>query len=348
LRFRPWALDFTPDDSGAPPYPFDDIINPYFSEPFLEWSTDDWDPALRFWTLPYDVQLTEWLKSVHPARPSIMAAREFGGQAYLWHVGRDTLLARKWLEADDVSWQPDETKRPGPNNPGNTPAGWAAECNRAWAAIIPELEELKMLMEDDRDRYLAEIEVQADGLADYIIAFIGASEARRPWTIELISCGLAIGNIAYMSFKQRFRRVRPSVLCPGLIPPFGPPQHPSFPSGHSFLGHFIALLLLEIPAVAKRFGIFDPHQPAGTPGTAPTKAADLSGRGEIKSPLLWLAQRLAKGRERLGVHYPSDSSASRHLAAGVWYTLLHEMDPQLRIYCPTLETVLRHAIAEWS
>ncbi len=276
-----------------------------------------------------------------------MAAREFGGQAYLWHFDRDELLARNWLEDEDLEWQPDEGERPGPSNPGKTAATWQAERDRAWAAIKPELEELKMLMEDDRDRYLAEIEVQADGLADYIIAFIGASEARRPWSIELISCGLAIGNIAYMSFKQRFRRIRPSVLCPGLIPPFGPPGHPSFPSGHSFLGHFIALLLLEIPVVAKRYGIFDPHQPAGTPGNAPTNATDLSGRGEIKSPLLWLAQRIAKGRERLGVHYPSDSSASRHLAAGIWYALLHETDPQLRIYCPTLQTVLRHALAEW-
>ena len=39
------------------------------------------------------------------------------------------------------------------------------------------------------------------------------------------------------------------------------------------------------------------------------------GRGEINSPLLWLSQRLAKNRERLGVHYLSDSMASRHLAA---------------------------------
>jgi membrane-associated phospholipid phosphatase len=141
--------------------------------------------------------------------------------------------------------------------------------------------------------------------------------------------------------------VRPSVLCPGLIPPFGPPAHPSFPSGHSFLGHFIALLLLEIPMLAQRHGIFDPNKPAGTPGKAPANTNELRGRTEIKSPLLWLAQRLAKGRERLGVHYPSDSSGSRHLAAGIWYALLHENKPDARIDCPTLRTVLRHAVAEW-
>ncbi len=279
-----------------------------------------------------------------------MAAREFGGQFDRWRYDRDGLLAQGWLEPGDLAWQPDERERPGPGNPGKTPATWQAERDRAWAVIIPELEELKLLMEDDRDRYLAEIEVQADGLADYLIAFIGASQARRPWTIELISCGLAIGNVAYMSFKQQFRRVRPSVLCPGLIPPFGPPQHPSFPSGHSFLGHFIALLLLEIPVLAGRYGVFDYDQqhpkPIGTPARAPTKA-DLVDRSEIRSPLLWLSQRLAKGRERLGVHYASDSSGSRHLASGIWHTLLHENDPGLRIDCPTLKKVLRCAIAEW-
>jgi hypothetical protein len=49
----------------------------------------------------------------------------------------------------------------------------------------------------------------------------------------------------------------------------------------------------------------------------------LMGSGEIRSPLFWLAQRMAKNRERLGVHYPSDSSASRHLAAAVWRQMLH-------------------------
>ena len=111
-------------------------------------------------------------------------------------------------------------------------------------------------MQDDRDRYMAEIIEQADGRAGYITAFIDTSESRRPWTMELINCGYAIGNVAYFYYKQQFRRVRPSTLCPGLAPPFGPPAHPSFTSGHSFIGHFIALLLLEIPALRQRYGMF--------------------------------------------------------------------------------------------
>jgi membrane-associated phospholipid phosphatase len=179
-----------------------------------------------------------------------------------------------------------------------------------------------------------------------VIHFIGASAVRHPWTIELISAGLAIGNVAYMYYKATFRRVRPSILCPGLIPPFGPPAHPAFPSGHSFLGHLIALLLLEIPAIARRHGVFDPLAPVGSPGVRPGGTNVLDGRGEIPSPLLWLAQRLAKNRERIGVHYPSDSSASRHLAAGIWWALLHDTTAA-QIVCPTLHTIIRGASALW-
>ncbi len=73
----------------------------------------------------------------------------------------------------------------------------------------------------------------------------------------------------------------------------------------------------------------------------------LRGITAINSPLLWLAQRLAKNRERIGVHYASDSMASRHLAAGVWRAILHGPDPNRCVSCPTLEMVVRRAQAEW-
>jgi hypothetical protein len=423
LRFRPWALDFTPDDAGNPAYPFDEIINPYNTDNFLEWTTDDWDPALRFWTLPYDPQLNEWLKSVDNSRTYIMAGREFGGKPELWQFERRELLAKGWLEPRDLAWQPD------PELKAAAGADWIAAKNSAWSTIQAEITELQQLMQDDRDRYLAEIELQADNGPDYIMAFLGAHIARFPWTIELIDCALAIGNIAYSHYKAHFKRVRPSVLCPGLAPPFGPPGHPSFTSGHSFLGHLMALFLLEVPGIQQRYGFF-PTAITGAPGGAVPqvgaiqvnvsqanpavvtwpghglKAGDpicfdlpqglasainpgqvyyvlpasftansflfstssggaavntvadalqtyfipqnpLPGSGAFNSPLLWLSQRIAKNRERLGVHYPSDSNGSRHLAAAVWYSLFRETDPTKQIICPTLDGVKRHAEAEW-
>jgi len=248
---------------------------------------------------------------------------------------REDLINYGWLEPADLAWQPDLALIDDP--------GWDAEKLRAWNSILGEIRELQQLMQDDRERYVSEIDVQADGLADYFFDFIGASEGRHPWTIELVNCGLAIGNIAYMSYKDKFKRVRPSFLCPGLIPAFGPPAHPAFPSGHSFLGHFIALLLLEIPGLFQRYGIS-----SGNPGDIgqAVEVDTLDGRDPIPSPMFWLSQRLAKNRERLGVHYASDSFGSRHLASGIWYALLKETGSN-HIKCPSLKRVLRHAKAEW-
>ena len=374
-----------------------------------------------------------------------MAGRELGGhKRQFWRLNRQELLDNNWLEALDVAWQPDPALRPGPGASAAAIAAWTNAKNQAWAVIRGEIEELQQLMQDDRDRYLAEIDLQADNGPDYIVAFIGAHIERFPWTIELIDCGLSIGNIAYSFFKAAFRRVRPSFLCPGLAPPFGPPGHPSFPSGHSFLGHLMALLLLEVPGLWQRYGIFDlppspppiNPPPSGLPGkkvepypkvtmvqnspsitvncpgftsiglsggekvvfysdnpdptintlppeiiagntyyvqpanltqtsfqvsnasggpvvtpsvnaTGQVNLNPLMGRGAINSPLLWLSQRIAKNRERLGVHYMSDSMGSRHFAAALWRALLHEKDPSKRIRCPSLETVIGHARAEW-
>jgi len=357
-----------------------------------------------------------------------MAGREFGAQPDLWQYTRPQLLAYGWLEPRDLAWQPDPSLSGGPN--------WGAAKTSAWNWIVGEITELQQLMQDDRDRYLAEIELQADNGPDYIMAFIGAHIERFPWTIELINCGLAIGNIAYSYYKAMFKRVRPSFLCPGLAPPFGPPGHPSFTSGHSFLAHLMALLLLEIPGIRQRYGTFPPvpanSPPSGlagqvvqpypivtisqaspavvtlnspglsshgmspgeqvtfqTDGTLPSPIAagtayyvlqagltpasfeisttdqgppiatttsgsgthtinrnPLMGWSAINSPLLWLSQRLAKNRERLGVHYPSDSMGSRHIAAAIWRALLHDNTTN-KIYCPTLISVLNHATAEW-
>ncbi|MEJ7688090.1 MAG: phosphatase PAP2 family protein [Variovorax sp.] len=226
--------------------------------------------------------------------------------------------------------------------------GNPAASGSGWPFIRAEIEQLQQLMEDDRGNYLAEAEAQADDLAGYMLAFIGASQARHPWTVELVSCGLAIGNVAYMRWKDEFKRVRPSTLCPGLLPPFGPPAHPAFPSGHSTLGHLIALLLLEIPALQQRHGVFRKFDGShGGPVADPSGADPLAGTKPIASPLLWLAARLAKNRERIGVHYPSDSSAGRHLAAGLWRALLHEPTAANRIDAPALRMVLAKATAEW-
>ncbi|WP_260086698.1 phosphatase PAP2 family protein [Phaeobacter inhibens] len=214
-----------------------------------------------------------------------------------------------------------------------------------------------MYMEDDRQQYMVECDIQADGLPAYLIHFLGANSFDHPFTLKLIDLGLAVGNVAYMSYKAYFKRVRPSILRPGLTVPFGPPAHPAFPSGHAFLAHFLSLLLLEIPGVAQRFGVVkgyksdgsgtDVQIPAGTLLRKPTYS-DLLGSDVIASPLLTMANRIAVNRERIGVHYSSDSTAGRHIAAGIWYCLMDSAPvnpaaggtPWAHIAVPTLHRIL--------
>jgi hypothetical protein len=55
-------------------------------------------------------------------------------------------------------------------------------------------------------------------------------------------------------------------------------------------------------------------------------------------PLQRLAERVARNREVLGVHYPSDSEAGRQLALGTFALLMK---------CPTVQTVAERARSEW-
>jgi len=347
LALLPWSLDFTPDNAGNQPFPLEYVINPYQeNKPDLEWRTEDWDPALRFWTLPYDRHLREWLRAAERSEPATLAALEFGGQPEKWHPAQPYSidpLAFRWFEEADLDWQ---------------------RVRGGFNTIKTELEQLKIYMEDDRERYLVEADVQADGLPAYLIHFLGINAFDHPWTLKLIDIGLALGNVAYMSYKAFYKRVRPSILMPGLTVPFGPPAHPAFPSGHSFLANLISLFLLEIPGIYYRYGVLPYDDPnAANPVRVNPGAGhllrkpvwkDLNGDDPIPSPLLAIAQRIAVNRERIGVHYPSDSFGSRHLAAGIWDALLNRPlqntpdDAVVRpIDCPTLNTVIEHAKSEW-
>ena len=334
---KPWTTDYAHDDSGASLYPTGAFVNPYGSSPPLEWRTDDWDPGLRFWSLPFDPQLNEWLQDVDLSSPAVMAAREFAAEHVKWIFPvfaaggvAPGLMNRKWLLPEHTQWLP---------SPQNAAAGSPV----GFDFIKKELSHLIDRMEDGRGRYFNEALSQADGIPEYFIHFLGIEYERKWWTIMLMRCGLTIGNLVYMYYKAQFKRVRPSVLCPGLVPPFGPPRHPAFPSGHAFLGHFIALLLLEIEQVHKRFGLG--MDTGGSAGQKPTwNGGPPNPNPKNDGPLLWLAMRLGVNRERMGVHYPSDTGAGRQLAWGIWDEIFNKKS----IGVPTLHHVLARARAEWA
>ena len=338
LGAKPWALDFSPKD-GWLGFPTHQRVNPIPLN--LQWRNEDWDPGLRFWDLPFDTQLQEWLQDVDLSAPSIRAAREFAALHKHWEALEDTQTGQyKWIEADDLKWRPSSTR--------------GVTDTVAWNAINQELHELVRLMAVDRGRYLDEAWLQSDNIPLYFMHFLGMDSASKPWTAELMRCGLAMGNLVYMHYKAHFKRVRPSTLCAGLVPPWGPPRHPAFPSGHSFLGHFIALLLLKIEGIAQRYGIFKNDADVGSipeladfQNKANAPATLVAYGQDMHCPLLWLAFRLARNRERIGVHYRSDSSASRSLAIHLWNELLNG-NGELNTGTPTLRSVLRRAEAEWA
>lgn len=89
--------------------------------------------------------------------------------------------------------------------------------------------------------------------------------------------------IATFITKQKFNRVRPSILDEDLGHSIQIPTHPAYPSGHATGAYVLAYLLQEL----------DPD----------------SAHTYLKS-----AQQITKNREIAGLHYPSDSEAGRLLA----------------------------------
>ncbi len=157
------------------------------------------------------------------------------------------------------------------------------------AVVTDEIHALLALMADDRDRYMPEILAQADGAALYWLQLLNLGGGEKPGTHAVIAYAQRVGEMVALHYKNKFTRVRPSALCPGLLVPFGPPRHPAFPSGHALTGHLTSALLRKIQALE-----------------------DYKG-----NELDWLARRVAMNRERAGLHYASDSAAGKLLAEAV-------------------------------
>ena len=199
LAAKPWALDFN-IEPGWPSYPTAQRVDALALG--LQWQTGDWDPGLRHWSLPFDERLQEWLQDLDLASPAVLAAREFAAQHAAWRAQPDParanakqpVLSYRWIQDSDLAWR------------------------TSAAATDRELSELEDLMKRERRAYLDEAWLQSDAIPAYFVHFLGMDSPSRPWTAELMRCGLSIGNLVYMHYKGHFRRVRPSTLCPGLVP----------------------------------------------------------------------------------------------------------------------------------
>jgi hypothetical protein len=164
---------------------------------------------------------------------------------------------------------------------------------------------------------VAEAMAQNRAILQYFSGILDFNLRSRPATVYLCTAALRIGSFQAMHYKYKYNRVRPSRLSPRLMPPIEPPGHASFPSGHATQARLIALCLEAVMP-----GAIIPAQPD-------------------QGPLRQMADRIARNREVLGLHYRSDSAAGKQLANETFNLMLA---PAL----PTLANVITVARQEWA
>jgi acid phosphatase (class A) len=142
----------------------------------------------------------------------------------------------------------------------------------------------------------------------YWLQMMTFSRTSHPKTFFLLKVAARIAEVLMIHFKEKYKRPRPSQLCPALMPLLEVPGHASFPSGHSFISHLTSLCLTDLMPFAA-------------------------------TSLAVLADRVAHNRELAGVHYPSDSLAGKQMAE-----VVHGMLPGCKIYSDTLDV----AKTEWA
>jgi hypothetical protein len=156
-----------------------------------------------------------------------------------------------------------------------------------------------------------EVLSQMSSFDAYFEGALSFTRATHPSTHLLLLGAMRAAEFAAMHYKNRFQRPRPWQLWPELMPPVAVPGHASFPSGHATQAYTVARVLQTVAAAVV---------PA---------VDDITTR---------LAQRIARGREVLGLHYPSDTQAGQILADEVAATFLA---------CPTVSRLVKAAQHEW-
>jgi membrane-associated phospholipid phosphatase len=190
---------------------------------------------------------------------------------------------------------------------------------------------------DYRPGVMSEALAQRGNLGAYWAGLLMYNKNSHPTTYRLTQIALHVGQFQAMHYKynpgvppnsppntpQLSPRPRPSQLSPSLMPPIEVPGHAAYPSGHATESYLLAGMLgVIVPSAAT----------PTTPATA-TTPADLDS-----TPLRRLAERVARNREVLGLHYPSDSKAGKYLG---------DQTLPLLLRCPSVISLVPIAQAEW-
>jgi acid phosphatase (class A) len=149
--------------------------------------------------------------------------------------------------------------------------------------------ELDELLELQRARTRAQLKaitkhLEYDGVCTAILASTHRKLTGAPKTKALLKHVQMDASLAIFHAKKRFNRARPHQLEPRLRPAVPVPDHPAYPSNHALQGYMVARTLSLL---------------------FPQESEDL----------ITLGEQIGREREIAGLHYPSDSKASRALGA---------------------------------
>jgi hypothetical protein len=167
----------------------------------------------------------------------------------------------------------------------------------AYPVVQCELDTLVVDARDERADALAEILSQKDEFISYFLGLLDAVDG-YPATSKILGIASMVGGFCAMYYKAKYRRPRPSMLLPALLPPTPVPGHASFPSGHSTQAHLMRLCMIDVL-------------------TGPPPSPLLPRLETMKNDMQALADRIARNREIAGLHYPSDSAAGVSLASQI-------------------------------
>jgi membrane-associated phospholipid phosphatase len=218
------------------------------------------------------------------------------------------------------------------------------------AEIEAELRELQEIAEF-RAGLLAEALEQRSNIVGYFSGLLTFKDSSHPWTWRLCHAAVRVGQFVVLHHKKESLRARPSMLAPALMPPLDPPGHPAYPSGHATEAYLLALVLAQVmPAIASGEPFGGARMPVTQADLDRVKASIVTRVDDDKdtakrmrlTPLWRIAQRVARNREVIGVHFRSDSEAGLRLAVQILPLLLA---------CPLLagsQGALARAKAEWN
>jgi hypothetical protein len=198
------------------------------------------------------------------------------------------------------AWKPDAA----------TEAALNGILNNALAGQAAERSNMKELIEF-RAGVLTEVLAQMTSFDAYFQGALAFTRATHPCTNFLFQGAMRAAEFVSMYYKNLYQRARPWQLWPELMPPIQVPGHASFPSGHATQAYTCAKVLQTVAAAVV------------------PSVIDITTR---------LAQRIARGREVLGVHYPSDSAAGLLLSGEI---------ATVYMGCPTVARLVTAAQQEW-